>query len=204
MLKLTKIFLISVLLFAGFNVRTFALPIVVDLIGDKDQEEWVNEDPGTRDDGKGITHEYDDPEGFDERQVGGFVSWTHDISDLISGITIESIRLDIAAVGLIDNNWYDIDNQLYVDEIEIPYAFDDSYDGWRLYSFDIPVEMLLDGILNIKITIHPDEGWGGPDYSELFVFGETSGSSSVPEPATMALLASGLAVIGGLKRKFKK
>ena len=208
MLKLTKTLLLSTLLLLSFTANTFAVPVVIDLIGDKDQKEWVNADLENRDDGIGITHEEDDPAGFDEYQIWGYVSWTHDIADLLTGITIESVRLDIAAVGLIDKKWGDIDNQLYVDDTEIPYAFDYSIDGWRLYSFDIPVYMLLDGLLNITINIHPDEAWGGPDYSELFVYGKATGSSDipapVPEPATMVLLASGLAGVGCLKRKLKK
>lgn len=203
MLKAIKIFLLSIMLLSFCGVSAYAVPVeIIDLVGDKDLEEWSK--TVANDDGWGIIHEQDDPCGFDIRQVGTTVSWTHDISDQLAGVTIGSIRLDIASVGLIDNNWDDIDNRLFINNSEIEEAFDDSYDGWRLYSFNLSLDMLVNGCLNLSIVSHKGEGWGGPDYSELFVFGERSDTNTpapVPEPATMLLLGSGLAGFGYLRRK---
>lgn len=159
MLSIKKILFLSMLLF-GLSAYTSALPVkIVDLIGDKDQE-ILSQDPEYNDDGWDVIHEDDDPDGFDIRQVGTTVTWTHDISDWMTDIVIESMRLDIAVLGLIDGNWPDtdnedllIDNKLYVNGTEIQDAFDDSYDGWRLYSFDISTDMLINGCLNYRFGV---------------------------------------------------
>ena len=206
MRKLTITIFLSILLLLGFSTYSPATPLIVNLIGDKDQNEWYD-NIQARDDGVGVNfiNKSTDPDGFDTRQVGTTVNWSHDISDQINDIMISSMRLDIAVLGLIDNNWEDIDNELYINGTEIQKAFDDSYDGWRLYSFDV-TDMLIDGCLNIELVSHEDEGWAGPDYSELFVYGEKIDSSAapVPEPGTMLLLGSGLLSLAGFRRKFKK
>lgn len=197
MLKRLGICILLFSIITGLSAYSVAAPIeIIDLVGDKDQN------PPPDADGNGIIHEPDDPAGFDLRQVGGTVSWTHDISDFLTDVTIHSARLDIAVVGLIDGNWGTIDNKLYIDGAEILGAFDNSNDGWILYSFDIAAEFLLDGYIDIQLAAHPYEGWGGPDYSELFVSGETP--DPVPEPATMLLLGLGIAGFSGIRKKLNR
>jgi hypothetical protein len=130
---------------------------IINLVGDKDQN------PPPNPDGWGIVPGPDDPPGFDMRQEGTTVSWVHDVLSAIQGLTITSAILDIAAVGLVDGNFGTIDNRLFVDGNEIPGAFDNSNDGWRLYPFDINTQWLLDGKLNVSIvtSTNPLEGWGG-------------------------------------------
>jgi hypothetical protein len=198
--KLIVAMILSLLMVFGSGMAS-AIEII-NLVGDKDQN------PPPDPDGWGIVHELDDPTGFDMRQVATTVSWIHDISSAIQGLTLTSARLDIAAVGLIDGNYSEngkvINNKLFVDGNEILGAFDNSNDGWRLYTFDINTQWLLDGKLNISIvtSTDPQEGWGGPDFSELYVFADTS---AIPEPATMILLGSGLIGLAGYgRKKFKK
>jgi hypothetical protein len=194
--KIVFFCVLSCFLVIGTSLSSVNALEIINLVGDKDQN------PPPDPDGVGIIHELDDPAGFDMRQAWGTtVSWMHDVSSELQGLTITSARLDIAVVGLIDGQ-YGINNKLFVDGIEIPGAFDNSNDGWRLYSFVLDIQRLLDGKLNVSIQSDPIEGWGGPDYSELHVVAETT--TSVPEPTTMLFLWSGLFGLVGLRRKFKK
>lgn len=161
-ISILKIYALVLIVFLTFGTWTVQAEtkLYTDLVGDKDQN------PPPDPDGHGIVHEEDDPVGFDIRQAGGEVSWTHNLSGLPEKITIESVVLKIAVVGLLSSK----NNKLFVDGIEIPDSFKGPNDGWNLYSFNIRSDLLSDKKLNITLDADEAEGWGGPDYSELFVY----------------------------------
>jgi hypothetical protein len=170
--------------------------LIVSLVGDKDQN------PPPHPDGFGIVHEPEDLPGFDQRLVGGTYSWTHAFA---AGLVTpgSTAVLDLAVVGFIDGNYPGIDNRLFVHATEVAGAFDNSLDGWRLYSFAVPLSYLTTGTLNVTLVVSPLEGWGGVDYAELRI--TTPGGEGVPDGGTSLLLLGaglvGLALLHLLRKR---
>lgn len=129
----------------------------------------MDQNPPPNPDGHDIVHEVDDLPGFDQRQVGGTVTWIHNVSTALGGQSIATATLRVAVVGLIDQNFPGIDNYLFVNGVEVLGAFDNSHDGWRLYEFPLNPAAITNGILVVELRASAPEGWGGPDYSELVV-----------------------------------
>ena len=165
---------LMILALQGLAVASLSACTFTNLVGDMDQN------PPPDPDGFGIIHQPTDPAGFDMRQVGGTVTWVHDLSAVLHGQTIATVTLSVAVVGLIDQNAEGINNRLFVNGVEIPGAFDNSHDGWRLYVFPLDPAILANGILVVELVADPLEGWGGPDYSQLVV--TTTGCSGGHKP----------------------
>jgi len=138
----------------------------INLIGDRDH---MAVPPGS--DGEDTIHETDDPDGFDERRIGGDINWEHRV-ERIAGDGTAVLRL--ATVGLssakIAAN-YGIDNRFFLDGQEIVPAFEDAVrgDGWHEYRFAIADALIADGRVNVRLLVSPNEGWGGIDYAELAI-----------------------------------
>ncbi len=159
---------------------------ITSLVGDKDQN------PPPNPDGHGIVHEAEDLPGFDQRLVGGTYSWTHTFAPS-DGAAATAAVLDIAVVGFIDGNYPGINNRLYLNGVEVSGAFDNSMDGWRLYTFNVPLAFVSSGALLVTVNVSSLEGWGGVDFSELRL--TVPGGNSVPDTAATGMLA-GLALAG--------
>ncbi len=159
---------------------------ITSLVGDKDQN------PPPHPDGVGIVHEAEDLPGFDQRLVGGNYSWTHTFSPS-AGASATAAVLDIAVVGFIDGNYGGINNRLYLNGVEVAGAFDNSLDGWRLYTFYVPLAFVSSGTLLVNVDVSSLEGWGGVDFSELRL--TVPGGNSVPDAAATGLLTA-LALAG--------
>lgn len=159
---------------------------ITSLVGDKDQN------PPPNPDGHGIVHEAEDLPGFDQRLVGGNYSWTHTFAPS-AGASATAAVIDIAVVGFIDGNYPGINNRLYFNGNEVAGAFDNSLDGWNLYTFNVPLAFVSSGSLLVTVDVSSLEGWGGVDFSELRL--TVPGGNSVPDTAATGLLA-GLALAG--------
>lgn len=142
---------IGTALFPVFLWISSASAACVDPVGDADQN------PPPSPDGHGIVHEPDDPPGFDLRQVGGSVFWTHVLSPDIQADSL-AVVLEIVVVGLIDQNFGSIDNRLFLNGTEVPGAFDNSHDGWNLYRFVPDSDQLLGDTLYVELRADPAEG----------------------------------------------
>lgn len=165
---------LMILALQGLAVASLPACTYTNLVGDMDQN------PPPNPNGIGIIHQTSDPTGFDLRQVGGTVTWIHDLSAVLHDQTITTVTLSVAVVGLIDQNFDSIDNRLFVNGVEIPGAFDDSHDGWQLYVFPLDPAILVNGILVVELVADAQEGWGGPDYSQLVV--TTTGCTGEHKP----------------------
>ena len=127
------------------NLLSLKADTFTNLVGDMDQN------PPPNPDGHDIVHEVDDLPGFDQRQVGGTVTWIHNVSTALGGQSIATATLRVAVVGLIDQNFPGIDNYLFVNGVEVLGAFDNSHDGWRLYEFPLNPAAITNGILVVEL-----------------------------------------------------
>jgi len=143
-------------------------------------------------------------------------SWQHDF-DLPAGSVIRSATLTIATFDLEDGGAADgrgagpADTLLFLNGIEVPKAFDDTYtpDGFpirsQLTDFNLSPEflgLLKGGALNVLMNSNGGTWWDciAIDYAELkIVYDNNPGT---PEPATMFLLGIGIIGLAGLKKRF--
>jgi hypothetical protein len=182
------------------------------LIGDKDHGPYP--DNALFSEGSPAQIDAGDPLGFDwgyhaggdttfhpDTPIDATLDWTHTLD--LTGLVVDSVRLDVVTIGFFLGPDF---QKLYVGSplTEIPDAFPTPLsDGIQTFSFLLPPSLIASGTLPVQLWVKHDEGWGGVDYSELIVEAHTidSNVTPIPEPASLSLLAAGMAAVLARRRR---